>query len=76
MQSQESAGRYLLAEKPVDDHRAPLGAGSPATAEVSIVIGEPIPRLDRFLSRDRLCYDTNRLLGIGTCLPSQPPIRS
>jgi len=70
------ASRYLSAEKPVDDDWAPRRAGIPATAEVSIVIGKPIPRLDGFLSRDGLCYDTNRLLGIGPCLPSQPPIRS
>jgi hypothetical protein len=54
---------------------APRGVRSPANAEVSIGIGKPIPRLDRFLSRDRLCYDTNRLQGIGSCQPSQPPIR-
>jgi hypothetical protein len=70
------ASRYLSAEKPVDDHWAPRGARRPADAEVSMVIGKPIPRLDSFLSGDRLCYDTNRLLGIEPCLPSQPPIRS
>jgi hypothetical protein len=45
MQSQESAGIPILVSRETSGRSlGPWGARSPATAEVSIVIGKPIPR--------------------------------
>jgi uncharacterized protein (DUF433 family) len=50
----------------IASHGAPVALPPPKSRSSS---ANRFPRLDRFLSRDRLCYPTNRLFGIGPCLP-------